>query len=205
MDLKLKQRLMGAIVLVALAVIFIPVILEGPSDEWAPRSHSIPVPPLIDYKADMEPPAPDMEPQGTSGETAAQTPDSAAETVMQEPVPEPSAEDATPVVEEAAPAAAAATATTGTPTAGSQPAQQAAAPAGGWYVQVGSFGQQMNANGLRDRLDKAGYSARLEETGTDKGTVYRVLVGPEKQRTPAERLRDRLANEQKLKGIIVER
>jgi len=195
---------MGAIVLVALAVIFIPVILEGPSDEWAPRSHSIPVPPLIDYKADTEPPAPDMEPPGTSGESAAPTPGSPTETVIQEPVPEPSAEDAAPVVEDAAPAA---TATTGTPTpaAGSRPSQQAAAAAGGWYVQVGSFGQQMNANGLRDRLGKAGYSARLEETGTDKGTVYRVLVGPEKTRTPAERLRDRLANEQKLKGIIVER
>ena len=63
----------------------------------------------------------------------------------------------------------------------------------------------MNADGLRDRLGKAGYSVRLEETGTDKGTVYRVLVGPEKQRTPAERLRDRLANEQNLKGIVVER
>lgn len=203
MELKLKQRLVGAIVLVALAVIFIPVILEGPSDEWAPRSHSIPVPPLIDYKADMEAPGPDAEPAGAGEETIPAAPDGATETVMQQPVPEPVPE---PSVEDAAaPAPAPVTEQTPVPAAASRPAQQTSAPAGGWYVQVGSFGQQMNANGLRDRLGKAGYPVRLEETGTDKGTVYRVLVGPEKQRAPAERLRDRLANEQKLKGIVVER
>ncbi|MGB5180314.1 MAG: hypothetical protein WBP44_16495, partial [Gammaproteobacteria bacterium] len=54
MDLKLKQRLTGAIVLVALAVIFVPIILEGPDDDWTPRSHSIPEQPQIDYRAGME-------------------------------------------------------------------------------------------------------------------------------------------------------
>ena len=54
MEQTLKQRLIGAIVLVSLAVIFIPIILEGPDDEWTPRRHSIPQQPQMDYRADME-------------------------------------------------------------------------------------------------------------------------------------------------------
>ena len=54
MDQKTKQRLTGAIVLVALAVIFVPIILEGPDNEWTPRSHSIPEQPQMDYRASME-------------------------------------------------------------------------------------------------------------------------------------------------------
>ncbi|MGD2137174.1 MAG: SPOR domain-containing protein [Gammaproteobacteria bacterium] len=200
MELKLKQRLVGAVVLVALAVIFIPVILEGPSDEWEPRSHSIPVPPQIDYKADVEIPVPDEAPMpqvpqaagpGSGRSGNADVP--AAEPVM-EPVAEPDAEVATPAAPAVKPAA---------PAADNPP--PAAAPASGWFVQVGSFGQRMNASGLRERLGKAGFSAQLEESATDKGTVYRVLVGPEEQRAPAERLRDRLAAEQQLRGIVIER
>ena len=54
MEQILKQRLIGAVVLVSLAVIFIPIILEGPDDEWTPRSHSLPDKPQLDYRADME-------------------------------------------------------------------------------------------------------------------------------------------------------
>jgi DedD protein len=201
MDLKLKQRLVGAVVLVALAVIFIPVILEGPSDEWEPRSHSIPVPPRIDYQADVE--IPEEGPTATMPEAAVvPVPESPATVEPPAPTEQPAAE---PPVEPVAPAPPAATAKPPETAVTSPPPPQAAAPTAGWYVQVGSFGQEMNANGLRERLAKAGFSARLEESRTDKGTVYRVLVGPEKQRAPAERLRDRLATEQQLKGIVVER
>jgi len=42
MDFLLKQRLIGAIVLVALGVIFIPLLLEGPNKELVPEMEPLP-------------------------------------------------------------------------------------------------------------------------------------------------------------------
>ena len=73
MEQQLKQRLIGAVVLVSLAVIFIPVILEGPDDEWVPRTHDIPTPPELDYRASMDLPLPEPDTPETpaSGTTPA--------------------------------------------------------------------------------------------------------------------------------------
>jgi len=54
MNQQLKQRLVGAVVLVSLAVIFIPIILEGPDDEWTPRTQGMPEPPPISYHEEAE-------------------------------------------------------------------------------------------------------------------------------------------------------
>jgi DedD protein len=195
MEQNLKQRLVGAIVLVSLAVIFIPIILEGPDDEWTPRSHSIPEPPQIDYRASMQLPLPadTTEPAAASTEPADMQapaqPEQTAVTPPAPPIPEPEpAPQPEPVATEkpAAPEAA--------------PASSAAALPAGWYVQVGSFSQQMNASGLRDRLRSAGYDTRLQATGS----TYRVLVGPSDTRKQAEQQRDKLLAKQQLKGIVIQ-
>jgi DedD protein len=193
MEHNLKQRLVGAIVLVSLAVIFIPIILEGPDDEWAPRSPGIPEPPRVDYHADTAFPEPDAAPQSVE---PAQKPlrQSLPEATPVEPPPVAKAEKPAPVAAKpAAPPPATVDKRTGT-----------AAPPPGWYVQVGSFSQPLNANGLRDRLQKAGYGAHAQPFSTAKGNIYRVLVGPSSARPPAEKLRGRLLKEQQLKGLIIE-
>ena len=83
-------------------------------------------------------------------------------------------------------------------------AKQPATPAAGWYVQVGSFSQSVNAERQRDRLKDAGMDAHLHSADTDKGTSYRVLVGPSASRPQAEKLQQQLATTQKLKGIVIE-
>lgn len=72
-------------------------------------------------------------------------------------------------------------------------------PLRGYMVQVGAFGQQANALGLRDRLRASGYSAHVV-SGTGK---HRVLVGPELDRATAEGSRDSLKRKMKLSGIVV--
>lgn len=72
-------------------------------------------------------------------------------------------------------------------------------PLRGFMVQVGAFGKESNALGLRERLRGAGYSTHVVNI---KGT-YRVLVGPELERPAAEASRDRLKREQQLAGIVV--
>jgi len=212
MDQKLKQRLTGAIVLVALAVIFVPIILEGPDDEWTPRSHSIPEQPKMDYRASMgldlpEPETAVQEPSGgvisealslPENEPPASTPPPVEVEVAAEPAPaarkaaEPVAVAPKPArVEPAKPPAP-------------KPAKKVEAPIKGWFVQVGSFGQEINANGLRSRLKSAGYDTRLQKIAIGKGNAYRVLVGPTTSRAGAEKLAASLKSGQQLAGMVIE-
>ena len=201
MDSMLKQRLVGAIIIVSLAVIFIPLILEGPEDELASRNQEMPPPPRIDYQAEVELPiptetpepvaAPDSQP-GRESPVVAAAPQAAAEP---EPVPPP----AEPVAETTAAETPAPPPAAPAPAASSPPAA-----AGTWAVQVGSFSQQLNAQGLRDRLRKAGYTVFLRDVKTGNTHTWRVLLGPLNDRGKAEQLRDRLSREQHLKGIVIQ-
>src|ERR1700752_999908 len=48
MDLSLKQRLLGAVVLIALAVIFIPMLLSGPAPQQTSETVNLAIPPAPD-------------------------------------------------------------------------------------------------------------------------------------------------------------
>ncbi|MDH3986260.1 MAG: SPOR domain-containing protein [Gammaproteobacteria bacterium] len=205
MEQTLKQRLIGAVVLVSLAVIFIPIILEGPDDEWTPRSHSLPDKPQLDYRADMElvlpPPGQVDEQPGTAEVEIEETPASGEQPVTKtvKPVAATPASAAKPVKSE----------TTTKPPA-KPPAKPApSAPAlsktlKGWFVQVGSFGQEMNAKGLQDRLVESGFKAQLQEIEIGNKRAYRVLVGPSAARAEAEKLAASLKSGHQLKGMVVE-
>lgn len=182
MDQKLKQRLVGAVVLISLAVIFIPVILEGPDDEWTPRVQEIPVPPQIEYQAEVELPLPAEPDQDTPA-----TQESAALPVT--PVTSPSRPEPEPAPVAIKPAV---------------PVAKPAVPPGTWVIQVGSFSQKLNASGLRDRLKKTGYPSYLQETSSGNGMAWRVLVGPYKTRATAEKRRDRITSDHHLKGMVTQ-
>jgi cell division septation protein DedD len=62
----------------------------------------------------------------------------------------------------------------------------------------------MNAEGLRDRLQAAGHTTRLQAINIGKAQVYRVLVGPAASRASAEKQNSQLATQQKIKGIVLE-
>lgn len=209
MEQKLKQRLVGAIVLVSLAVIFIPIILEGPEDEWSPRNQGIPEPPRMDYGVDMELALPPVDTTETGEEESldSATPETAAAAPAVAPPVVPPAEPVTAAAPPPPPPAAA-------PEKPAKPPAAAAASAGetgtlpvpppGWYIQVGSFSQRMNAEGLRDRLRAAGHTTRLQAINIGKAQVYRVLVGPADTRASAEQQAARLEKQQKIKGIVIE-
>lgn len=195
MDPRIKQRLVGAIVLISLAVIFIPFILEGPDDEWTPRTQDMPQPPRIDYQAEVELPIPQAVPEPVEVPASAQHAQEAGEPANPEAPPTPSE----PAVPEPPAAQAAA----------SQPVSSKSVPApagtgGKWVIQVGSFSQQPNASGLRDRLHKAGYTSYLQKIDVNGTAAWRVLVGPYDSREQAERQRDRISREQQLKGLVTQ-
>jgi len=189
MDQKLKQRLTGAIILVSLAVIFIPVILEGPDNDWLPRSHSIPEPPQLEYRTPVEVPLPITPPpmfvDATGERPEAAGTDQTLPAEPEQPVAAPSASDKQPVAP-----------------GGTLPSRETTIPSGAWVIQVGSFSQQKNALGLRDRLTAAGYAARTQAVAQGSDRVYRVLVGPFERRETAEKTRDGLDQKLQLKGIV---
>jgi DedD protein len=199
MDQMLKQRLIGAIVIIALAVIFIPMILEGPDDELSPRTQNMPPPPTIDYQTEVELPVPEEStgPAGSHDDTATEQEVSA--------IPEPPTSQPEAVTSEAeAPARQAGPAVAKQPSPEMSSRTATSITQGGWILQVGSFSQQLNALSLRDRLKKSGYQVSVKDVKGAGGTIYRVLIGPVSDRPSAEKLRDKLASEQKLAAMVLE-
>ena len=75
---------------------------------------------------------------------------------------------------------------------------------GGWILQVGSFTQQADALSLRDRLKKSDYQVSVKDVKAREERVHRVLIGPVSDRPSAEKLRNKLASEQKLTAMALE-
>ena len=210
MEEGLKHRLAGAAVLLALAVIFIPMILKGPDEQFGPKDDIPPLPAQTfeDRLAVEAAKAPVVQvPLQSLHGTTEQLTDAAAEGVAPpedaaapEPVPVPTPTLAPAPESVAVPAPAPVPAPTPKPTTVTPPAPAAAATA--WVVQLGSFSQQANANTLRDQLKAKGYAARVDTVREAGVTSYRVRVGPEAQRAAAERLRDKLVRDGMSKGII---
>ncbi|RFF27632.1 MULTISPECIES: SPOR domain-containing protein [unclassified Wenzhouxiangella] len=81
--------------------------------------------------------------------------------------------------------------------------EAAAADRQGLSVQVGSFASRNNAERLVGQLSDAGFDAFM--FGEDSGgrTIWRVRVGTHDERADAERLLEKLREEQGLEGIVV--
>ena len=60
-----------------------------------------------------------------------------------------------------------------------------------------------NANALRDKLRKAGYSAYVEARSKNGKTSYRVRIGPELDMSKLEKMKATLKKQQGLDGFIV--
>jgi DedD protein len=194
MDESLKARLIGAVVLVALAVLLIPELLSG--------------------RKSAEPVAEEGGgPRGTRTFTIelGQAPGQAARGPMTSAVPAPTATPAVPVpapvattvaeapteppvASVAAPAVSPEPETAPEPEPRAEPPSPPAAsvPAGGWAVQVGAFGSPDTARKLVGDLNGAGYRAFVSPVNRGGKTLYRVRVGPEQDRAGAEQVAPRL-------------
>lgn len=195
MDRTLKERLIGAAVLVALGVWLIPWVLDGP-DQVASD----------DADADiLALPAPDgaAEPRRTQTveldvtrpESAGPVPGASGSAVEDEAEPiesvartDEAGEDAGPARGNEAPAAQPLPAV---PVASEREvpkgAQRADGPgATGWWVQLGSFGDEANARRLSSRVSGYGYEPRISNFMASGRLMYRVRVGPLPTRVRAE-------------------
>jgi DedD protein len=173
---RMKQRVIGAAVLVIAAVVFIPMLLDqgGEAPDQLPRMVPSPSPPS---------PPPTLPPQDTD--------------VRVVPLDQPNPAPAAPA--EPAPARNEPPAKAITPPAPPPPAPEKSAVKSAFAVQLGSFSKAGNALGLRDKLKAKGYRAFVKTSGS----VTRVYVGPQKNRAEAEKALKKLLADTKLKGIVV--
>lgn len=188
---QLKQRIVGAIVLVALGVIFIPMILNRDDSNSGISGTNIPVKPreleqLSTQTTPALPPAP-VQPAETRQLVDKDTPPLPKATEPLTPEPAPTAKP------QPTPAA-----TQDHPPKSSEPAKVR-----GYVVQIASFTDRKKALQLRDRLRKAKYTSFVESITGKHGTLYRVRVGPVIKREEADSLQAKIAKQLKLKGALV--
>lgn len=179
MDQTLKNRLVGAAVLLVLAVIVLPLLFDGANQQALMSDLRMPVPPEV-------PDAAALIDGGRS--TLAE----AKNEVLREHAPvEPEPEPAVPVA--VAPSPAEPVPESSPAPATSQPAAPAderlAKLAEAWDVQVAAGSSAEGAERLRSTLVAAGYKARVRRNAT----IYRVVVGPVLRREDALALRSALA------------
>jgi DedD protein len=206
MDQGLKERLIGAAVLVALGVWLIPWVLDGPEAQSEIRSAALqlpapaePVPIRTQTLRLDEPQAGSIVPRDTAAPEH-RTADSRPAAVAQaEPagdrVTEPVQTPALALESVAAPApqpVEAAPAAVRTPAAA--PATAAAKPpAGSWLVQLGSFSEEENARRLAQRVASFGYKPDISTHRASGRSMYRVRVGPHETRARADAAASALA------------
>lgn len=168
MDTALKQRLIGAVVLVALAVIFLPMLIKGPAPDSGVSDVPLVVPasPEGEFETRELPlvtpgNAPDAGAVGLNGTAPAPV-----------AVPAPSASEAIPLG--AAPAATMLPAT---------------AAAGNLAVNFGAYATAADADAVIARLKQSKLPAFREPTMINGKQAYRVRIGPYVDRADAEAAR----------------
>ncbi len=200
-----RHRIVGAVVLVLLAVILIPLLLKDRAPEKdsvavAPdtRTVELPVPPQSDKPAGIVlPPQPER--------TSEQPGTNNVGTVPVEPATEDPAAVKTPVVPPPQQPAAIPVPES-KPVVASKKTTAAVKPVATvekhWVVQVGAFTQLDNARRLFERLGQKGYSAILDPPNPGKGKTVRVEVGPYKDAAAAKAAQARIESEFGIKGVV---
>ena len=202
MDSALKQRLLGAAVLIALAVIFVPMFLSSspPKQDNTTLNLDIPPPPERKFETRTLPVA---GPAAAASTAVA----SEADKVVTVDTKAPPKIDAHPE-EKAAPAAATKPAAEPKPAPAQPeppPAAVAAAADGRFAVNLGIYADQGHAGALVAKVKKLGFAAYSETTEYQGKPALRVRVGPFADRAAAETARLKIKQgEPKVPSSVVE-
>jgi cell division septation protein DedD len=209
MESRAKQRLTGAIILVALFVLLVPELLTGPRDPH-PAADSPSSEGMRRYTIDLDAQNSGGQPMAPAGsEAPVALPEVAPPTgaASERAVPgesavapsgpanaassAPSPGNATPVPSAPAPAP-----TTPKPTPAPTSASHIETPhaastdaaRGNFVVQLGSFGSKENAERLVRDMNAKGFTTFIAPITTNGRELYRVRVGPTRDRASAEAL-----------------
>lgn len=193
MEQKLKERLVGAAVLVAIAVIFIPIILTDSQETESISGSNIPEKPETNFNSRIIPVIENDEKAllntiesrnvGSEENQNKNEQDIVAEKVVSDN--DKIADDISAKKEAI------------------EDEVKVDVGLSAWIVQLGSFTDEDNAQSLNEKLRKAGYPAFVEPLKKNGKISYRVRVGPEIKRSEADLLLKNLKDKMNLDGIVV--
>lgn len=160
---QLQNRLVGSIILIALAVIILPELFDGKPQQQQESFETIPLQPDVEVAEQAVQAIPDSQLPPTLDDIetveidADEAPQISAERI---------AESRDQVRDEK-------------PT-------QAAITEPGWVIQLGVFSNQASVERLLKQLREAGYAAYAQPIKTSKGPASKVMVGPSLVKTELE-------------------
>jgi DedD protein len=193
----LKQRLVGALILLALGVVFWPIIFVGPDEKSVAELQSIPPPPGVST-ASIEPPE-----QGSLRASPEMATDDDSPLLEASPPSDGPGVESSNEGHTAPPPAAPAAETTGEPAESSdtnspggevrsEAPQRLAMDADGvpvaWTLQVATVSSAEKAEALRKRLLELRHKAYISRVSSGGKSLYRISIGPKFERAELERI-----------------
>ena len=187
-----QNRLIGTVIVVALAVIFLPDFLDGKKESGQTSFDSVPASPAK---------KPIVNPEPFPSERVASAAERPMEIVNETALDDKAKSDNTPE-----------------PTTQTEPATEqdslasqtvvespaAGADDAGWVIQLGSFRHQKNVRQLLTKLENAGYRAFSRQIRTNSGPLTKVFVGPDLDKAKLESALSHLKEVTGLKGQVTE-
>jgi len=73
-----------------------------------------------------------------------------------------------------------------------------------WFLQLASFSGEKNAQAFQKKVADLGYDAKIQSSKNDKGTIYRVRIGPDNNKPILEKASKILNKKLKLKSQIIQ-
>jgi len=189
-DFDPKHRIVGAIIVVALAVIFIPMILsdresstDRPDAQVIAPDNSTDEPNKVAVTKLTPPAATTDTAKNTTVETTSadsvKGTKQAEEKESTKPAPKPP------------------------PVPAASHAAEAKPPSSGWVVQVGTFSNTSNATRLEKRLRAKGQPVLTEKVNVSGSSAVRLRVGPFRDRASALEARERINRDVGVKGVVL--
>jgi DedD protein len=175
MDTALKQRLVGAVVLTCLAVIFLPSLFNGGRPEHLQTLQKIPPMPLVE-------PVPASSPDSETGLQPGQKPLSGYYAF------DPEQASTSAQVEKSD---------------GLQVGLDEKGLVNAWVVQVGSFSSKEKALDLLESLKKDGHTAFAREVNKAGGMIVRVMIGPKLNRQNALEIKKKVDRKYGLQTLVM--
>ncbi len=194
-----KHRLIGAAVLAAIAVLFLPSFFKDRQQYQVDTSSHIPGRPSITAVDFNEP----KRPEGIEPAPAPETMFVPDETESIPATQVPPAEQA--VVETAAASSGQSASSRAASTDASVPVipLNAQGLPDTWVIQVASLSAQAAANKLRDQLQAEGHKAYVRTVPSANTAIYRVFIGPKQDKSEALAIKSQLDKRLKVNSLVL--
>lgn len=190
----IKQRLIGAAVLMGVGIVAIPFLLQDPTEITLQSESKDYYETHQDFSSAVE-----VSPDNKQGKSATFV--SNVKLLPEQDLPILDNSDQGETSSFSSPAAKSTSVSSSEPRS-SAPFESSGKKAG-WLIQIGSFSHKRNALRLRDNVISSGYKAFVETARRERGIIYKVRVGPEKEAAHARVLKQKLERQLQTKAFII--